>query len=75
MNYKKVEINISNQLKRRFFCIFNRKEQLKILDEMTACKRIYTEVDDNTMLETIVSKNIKQKIHHIVYLNINHHHQ
>ena len=67
--YKKIEINISLSTKRKLYYIFNSKEKQKILDECTYYSSIYKGVAEETMVDAVVSKYIKMKLHQLIFLN------
>ena len=70
MKYKKENINIQDSFKRKFFCILNKKEQSDVLSEAMYQQQFYIAVPIQTLIECSINKKIKQKIHHIEFINI-----
>ena len=70
MKHKKNEVNINESYKRKFFCILNKKEQSDVLNEAMYQQQFYIAVPIQTLIECSINKKIKQKIHHIEFINI-----
>ena len=65
----KEEIKLSNQALRKFYYIFKGKERQEILNEASFYKSLYSAINDNQILEAVINKNIKSKIHKVIFLD------
>jgi len=63
------QLKISSSSQRKFFYIIRTdKERKKILNEASFYKTIYNGVEVNKILEVVIEKYIKKKIHNIKFI-------
>jgi hypothetical protein len=64
------QLKISQSALRKFFYIIRTdKERKKILNETSFYKTIYNDVEINKILEAVINKYIKKKIHNILFID------
>ena len=65
----KKEIKLNNSAMRKLYYIFNDKERKKIFNEVSFYKDIYNAVDDDKLIYAVIDKNLKTKIHKVIFLD------
>ena len=67
----KEQIKISPSANRKIYFMFNDKTRIKIFDECSYYKKLYSAVDDKTLIEAIINKYVNMKLYNRKYLNNN----
>jgi hypothetical protein len=65
----KEEIKLSVSALRKLNFIFKGKEREKIFNEASFYKSLYSAISDKQILEAVIDKHIKSKIHKIIFLD------
>ncbi len=68
--YIKDKINLDPSAMRKIQFVISNKNRIKLFNEVSYYKNIYSAVDEKTLLNAVINKYVNMKIHKLIYFNI-----